>query len=279
MHKSTRKLPKLVFSKGRGTLGLILAILLPFLTYFSILPFANQTLGQTPQTTISMVNKNYPGSQLIGYPNGNDVTAEVKVNNVTDTDGLAGFAFKISYDSNLVSIVDSNGDGKADTGTVIAGSFLTSTGKQSACGDGFLDKDTTTPNKIWLTFSCVTLGLTPSAPQGTGVLATVKFKPKANLGTTILTLSETELIDNTQSANLITHTTQNLALPVMKCADFNGNGSVQLIGDILAVINRFGWTTSNPNWDPKYDLNNDGKINLIGDILPTILQFGMYCTA
>ena len=124
MHKSTRKLPKLVFSKGRGTLGLILAILLPFLTYFSILPFANQTLGQTPQTTISMVNKNYPGSQLIGYPNGNDVTAEVKVNNVTDTDGLAGFAFKISYDSNLVSIVDSNGDGKADTGTVIAGSLL-----------------------------------------------------------------------------------------------------------------------------------------------------------
>ena len=63
---------------------------------FLILPFSSQTLAQAPQTKISLTNKDYPTTNLIiGYPNGNEVTALIKVSDVTDTDGLAGFAFII----------------------------------------------------------------------------------------------------------------------------------------------------------------------------------------
>ena len=278
-HNSIRMLPKFTLLKASFSLGLIVVILIPLLAYFLVLPHSNQVKAQTAQTKISLINNSYPDKlSIIAYRNGNDVTAQIKVTDVVDTDGLAGFGFKISYDSNLVSIVDSNGDGKADTGTVIAGSFLTSTGKQSACGDGFLDKDTTTPNKIWLTYSCVTLGLTPSAPTGSGNLATVKFRPGPNLGYTVLTLAETELVDNTQTASLIPHISSNISFIITKCANFDGVGVVNLFSDILGEINRWNMTSSNPAWDPKYDLDNNDRIDLFNDILGTIAQWNMECT-
>ena len=280
MHKFTWKLSKLAFLKSKVMFGLFLAISLSLLTFFLILPFSSQTLAQAPQTKISLTNKDYPTTNLIiGYPNGNEVTALIKVSDVTDTDGLAGFAFKIGFDKTTVSVVDNNNDGIADQDKVQIGSFLTSSGKQSACSDAFLDKDLTNPNKIWLTYSCVTLGLTPSAPTGSGNLATVKFKPGPNSPSeTILTLAETELVDNTQSANLIAHTTQNITLAVMRCANFDGVGVVDLFNDILGELGRWNMTSSNPLWDPKYYLDNNGNIDLFNDIIGTILQWNMECT-
>jgi len=37
-------------------------------------------------------------------------------------------------------------------------------------------------------------------------------------------------------------------------------------------------TSSNPLWDPKYDLDNNGNIDLFNDIIGTILQWNMECT-
>lgn len=280
MHKSTWKLPKLVFSKGRVYVSRILLISLVITLIFAFLPFLNQASGQTPQTKISVINKTYPAQSLpfIGYPNGPDVILQIKVNDVTDPDGLAGFSIKLGYDKTIVSVADTNNDNIADQDAVQPDSFLTSSGKQSACSDAFLDPDQTNPNKIWLTYSCVTLGLTPSASLGTGALATIKFKPKAKLGSTSFGSLETELVDNTQSANLIPHTAGYASIRIIKCADMDGNGQVTVPGDILGIILRYNWDISNPNWDPKYDLNDDGRIDVPNDILPAIFQYNTYCT-
>lgn len=280
MHKFTWKLPKLAFLKGRVYLGRVLPIFLVFTLIFAFLPFFNQASGQTPQTKISVINKTYPtqGLPFIGYRNGPDVILQIKVNNVTDPDGLAGFSIKFRYHKLIVSVADTNNDNIADQDAVQPDSFLTSSGKQSACSDAFLDPDQTDPNYIWLTYSCVTLGLTPSAALGTGALATIKFKPKAILGGTSTGSWETELVDNTQSANLIPHIGTYASILITKCADMDGNGQVTVPGDILGVILRYNWNTSNPSWDPKYDLNDDGRIDVPYDILGAIYQYQMFCT-
>ena len=281
LSNSTWKLPKLAFLKGRVYLGRVLPIFLVFTLIFAFLPFFNQASGQTPQTKITVINKAYPtkGLPYIGYPNGPDVILQIKVNDVTDPDGLAGFSIKLRYDKTIVSVADTNNDNIADQDAVQPDSFLTSSGKQSACSDAFLDPDQTNPNKMWLTYSCVTLGLTPSAALGTGALATIKFKPKAILGSTSFGSLETELVDNTQSANLIPHTPGGASILITKCANFNGaDDNIDVPNDILPLILRYNWNTSNPNWDPKYDLNNDGRIDVPNDILVAIFQYGMHCT-
>lgn len=76
--------------------------------------------------------------------------------------------------------------------------------------------------------------------------------------------------------------------------DVDGNGRIQLLGDILPVILAYGQGPNDPTPGPNYSTAKDrgaqigayswdragpdGKIGLLNDILPVILQYGHDCT-
>jgi hypothetical protein len=95
-----------------------------------------------------------PSTQI--SPGGDDFTVAVMVNDVTN---LGALQFDLSYDPAVLSFVD-----------VQEGPFLGSSGREVQClppraGPGTLQ------------FACVTLGATPDGPTGSGVLATITFRP------------------------------------------------------------------------------------------------------
>lgn len=230
-----------------------------------------QVLAQTVQTTIKF-NDGLPIVAIIG---GQQRSLNVQLNDFSDPDGLAAFSFKLKYGPALLPIADANSDGKVDAGQVTVGSFLGSSGKQVACGDGYIDKDTVDSTKKLLTFSCVTLGSTPAGPTGSGRLATINFTTGSTLGIGPLSLTTTELVDNTEVANLISHTSSTATIQIAKCGDYDGNRIVAL-ADILAVAQKFGLNPSSPNWDPKYDVDGNNAVG-IADILTVAKEFGMMC--
>jgi len=263
-------LPNKAFKKGGVVFGLFqvkLAFVLISLSILAFLVNPKVALGQTAQPNIFFLKSFY-----LSYPGGYPVTTQVKLSNFTDPDGLGAFIFKVKYDPNFVSITDDNGDGVADSGKVTPGVFLGSTGKQVECSDGFIDPDNTDSTKKLLTFSCVTIGLTPAAPTGGGYLAYINFTTKNRLGNTTLTFSSTELADNTIDVNLVPHTTSGFQLIITKCGDFDRNGSVNL-DDIFDVAYRYGATSANPGWNPVYDMDGNGTITL-DDIFNTAYQYG-----
>lgn len=226
-------------------------------------------LAQTVQPKIFFFGAPTP---LIGYPGGNLVTAQVRLSNFSIPSGLGAFLFKVKFDPNLVTVIDTNSDGVVDSDRITSGTFLASSGKQVVCSDGFIDPDQVDATKKLLTYSCVTTGLTPSAPTGSGILATIKFTTKNRLGNTSLILTSTELVENTLNSTLVPHTVGNISLLVVKCGDFDRNTVVNL-DDILAVANRYGQSSTTIGWDAKYDLDGNNFIN-IDDILDTSYQYG-----
>src|SRR3990167_888931 len=263
-------------SSFRGIL--FLGFLKKFFIFFTSLTLiflstgaASQVIAQTTDTFIRIGDGTTLIVRIVG---GQQTSIPVYLGNFSNPDGLAAFSFKFKYDPTLLPIADANGDGKADAGQVTVGSFLGSSGKQVACSDGYIDKDTTDNTKRLLNFSCITPGPTPTGPTGSGNLATINFTTGNTLGVGSLSLSATELVDNTEFANLIPHnsTTSNLRIQIAKCADFTGDKRIAMV-DILAVARKFGLNPSSPNWDPMYDLDGNNLVT-ISDILIAAREFG-----
>ena len=258
----------LFFGLFKKSLTYLLSLALVFLSTGTLF----QVLAQTASTTIK-INNGLPVVAIVG---GQQRFFQVQLSNFSDPNGLAAFSFKFKYDPTLLPIADANGDGKADVGQVTVGSFLGSSGKQVACSDGYMDKDTADNTKRLLNFSCVTFGPTPSGPTGSGDLATINFTTGNTIGVNgSLSLSATELVDNTEYANLISHTANNALIQIAKCADFSGDRYVNIF-DILALAQKFGLSPSYSNWDPRYDLDGNNYVNVF-DILIAAREFGMIC--
>ncbi|OGE08640.1 hypothetical protein A3A60_00635 [Candidatus Curtissbacteria bacterium RIFCSPLOWO2_01_FULL_42_26] len=251
-----------------GLLGKIAA----FCTTLIFTTFSPLSLGtvfaQTTTTKVYLAGAQ--STSIVGIVGGHTMPVSVKVDNITNTTGLAAFSFKIGYNPNLVSIPDSDNNYIADTGTVKVGPFLGSSGKQVRCGDGFIDKDLADSTKKYLTFTCGTLGATPAAPKGSGVLATINFKTGNTVGFDQLSLVISQLADNTAMANLISATTANINVGVAKCANLTGNDNQVLIEDILYVIQKY-YT----NYPPA-DLNGDGIV-LVDDIVLAVDEYYQIC--
>ena len=266
-------------SSFRGIL--FLGFLKKFFIFFTSLTLiflstgaASQVIAQTTDTFIRIGDGTTLIVRIVG---GQQTSIPVYLGNFNDPDGLAAFSFKFKYDPTLLPIADANGDGKADAGQVTVGSFLGSSGKQVACSDGYIDKDTTDNTKRLLNFSCITPGPTPSGPTGSGDLATINFTTGNTIGVGPLSLSATELVDNTEFANLIPHnnTANNLPFRIAKCADFTGDKFVAIF-DLLALAPKFGLNSSSPDWDPKYDIDDNNFVNVF-DILIAAREFTQRC--
>lgn len=128
---------------------------------------------------------------------------------------------------------------------------------------------------------CFTVGqVPPFGATGTGLLGKVTIAPGSVWQTSSLDLTGTFLLDTPIDFELsqIPVSLRPSTVVFMHCGDFNENGTVDLLGDILGVILQWGTTPADPDWDPMFDINKDGGIDLLNDILGTILQYGLPCT-
>ena len=226
--------------------------------------------GQSVSTVVSpVVTGTTTSRSVMGIAGGQQVSLDVRVDNIIDPAGLAAFTFRLNYNPSLLYIADTNSDYIADSGLVSVGSFLGSSGKGVSCSQAYIDQDPANSSLKRLTFTCLTLGLTPAGAAGSGVLATIKFKTGNTIGPQTLTLTNTQLANNTQNPTLITHTTGSLFILTAKCADFNGDHLVT-ISDILYIVGKY-YTT-----DQAADLNGDGIV-LIDDILIAVAEYYQTC--
>ncbi len=236
-------------------------------TLFSLL-ILRPAFAQTAGATIYLSGANTTSGAL-GIVGGNTMAVKVNVNNVIDPAGLAAFAFKISYDPNLLSIPNSKNGHIPDPGTITVGSFLGSLGKSVNCSDGYIENDSTNSTKKDLTFICTTLGSSPLAPKGNGVLAIINFKTGNTVAFPQLNFVKAQLANNTAKATLIPNTIGNTTVNLVPCADFNNDHKVT-VSDILYIVNKFG------THDAAADLNRDGVVT-VNDILIAVGEFGMTC--
>jgi hypothetical protein len=120
----------------------------------------------------------------------------------------------------------------------------------------------------------------PYGALGTGKIAHIRFTPPAQLMTGTLDMRDSFLVDtplNPADQQQIPAAAPLIYVLVTKCADFNFDGTIDLFNDIFGVAFRFGMTTADPGWDPKYDLDDSGNIDLFNDIFNTAFQFGGSC--
>jgi hypothetical protein len=121
----------------------------------------------------------------------------------------------------------------------------------------------------------------PYGPNGTGKLVKIRLAPQSLLGTTVLSLADSFLVDTppnpADQQKILPMAIQNVTIIVSKCADFDLNGTIDLFNDIFGVAGRFGMQAGHPSWDSKYDLDDNGGIDLFNDIFNSAFQFGGTC--
>ncbi len=246
---------------------LVILSLTFIITFFSPLILA-PAYAQTAGTTFFLSGANTT-SEAFGIIGGNTMAVDVNVKNVTDPAGLAAFAFKISYNPNLLSIPYSNSTHIPDPGSVTVGPFLGSLGKSVNCSSGYIGNDLADSTKKDLTFICTTLGSSPTAPRGSGVLAIINFKTGNTVAFPQLNFVKAQLANNTAKATLIPNTIGSTNLALVPCADFNNDHKVT-VADILYVVSKFGTK------DAAADLDKNGIVT-VQDILIAVGEFGMTC--
>ena len=232
-----------------------------------------------------------PAESIILTPGGAPRPVYIWVTDVKEPAGVSTFQLALQYDATdfLATTVSGDLDGIGD------GTWLGSTGRSSFCQP---DGGPPEPGKLF--GACYTLGPPPPVgPTGSGLLGNVLLWPGAELGAASqLVLVEPEACPPTCTGVLGTYlldtnfTPENIKqIPLtlvestvvfLGCADNSpppsGDGVVDLPNDILGVLLRFDMTSSDPDWDPLFDLNGDGLIDLPNDVLGTILQFQLPCS-
>ena len=166
---------------------------------------------------------------------------------IQEIHNLGGFEFEIDFNGALVHV-----ENKAD---VDLGPFLTSTGRTPIVVGPNINNSAGT-----LVYGAASLGIQPG-PNGTGVLATIKWKAMAE-GTTTLDLKNVKVTDVNGTAMAVTMLDGEIKVKKSFWADVNGDGKVDIL-DIQLVAAHWNTHTGDPNYDPKYDVDNDGDIDII----------------
>ena len=204
--------------------------------------------------------------------------------NVKNATGVSGFNLAVQYNDSDITVTSSEGDndGIGDK------TWLGNTNRQPACiADPF-----PVPGKI-IGLCSTFLPPPPLGPTGNGLIGHIVVYPgdvqapssQLSLVAPATGVQGTFLLDtplNPDDIQPIPLTLINSTIIFLGCADNspppNGDGIVDLPNDILGVILVFQMTSSNPDWNPAFDINDDGIIDLPNDILGTVLQFQLACT-
>jgi hypothetical protein len=164
---------------------------------------------------------------------GDTVTIPIVVDDVTN---LGAFEFQVSFDATILRAE------KAEPGP-----FLGSSGRQVHCLEPSIGE-----NLVRLV--CVTLGATPAGPDGSGVLATLEFKP-VGAGTSPLRFER--LVFTDPPAKLISTQARDGSIAVVSGSDGGGFAWalwVPIIGGVLAALvaaGIFTWWIRRPQQPPQ----------------------------
>jgi hypothetical protein len=136
-------------------------------------PTTTPTTGPTPTattvpTTLVWID---PPTQTVAP--GASPAIDIRIDNVAN---LGSYEWQITYDPAVLDFV-----------SVVDGPFLASTGRSVFCPDAILDVGS-------VRFGCVSAGVTPAPPSGSGVLSTVTFSAVAE-GTSALSFNFVSLSD------------------------------------------------------------------------------------
>jgi hypothetical protein len=220
-------------------------------------------------TVIRGVNGTAVASHSEGRPIGGPIGhAEIRANNITESDGLGAYQFKVTWNASLATLV------KYDITPGI--SFLESGGRQVF---GCIGPTVTDGSFL---FGCSTWdpqypgGGGRPGPTGSHLLATLTFAHKETIGTSTLTLDsgQTYLLD--PPGNVIPALLINSSIIVPTCGDFNHDGGVWAT-DVILMRAHFGTQSGEPNWDPIYDLDQNGSV-YVSDVIALRAEFGLECT-
>lgn len=205
---------------------------------------------------------------VVVMPNGVPRELYAWVVNVDEASGASAYRLEISYDSAafIYTAIEAPD----------APLWLGNGGRSAAC-----PSPTVLPGLAYI--DCFTVGqVPPFGALGTGLIGKFTVTPRSVWQTIPLDLSGSYLINTPSDIDFTWSYIPVTVLPTtivfMHCADFNGDGSVDLLNDILGVILQYGKTSADPDWDPTFDINKDGAIDLLNDILGTILQYNLPCT-
>jgi hypothetical protein len=145
----------------------------------AVLIFAFFTLRGFPLATNATVTEIYVDPPSISLDIGEPFSINVRIVDVSD---LCGWQFKLYYNNTILN------------GTAVTeGSFL-KTGGSTFMIVNFTDNFNATYGRLLA--SCVLTGMNVSGVSGDGVLATVSFTTKVQVGPSVLKLSETKLSDS-----------------------------------------------------------------------------------
>lgn len=187
---------------------------------------------------------------------GRDFTVNVSISNVSISDPLYGWEFKLNWTVSLLTNV-----------SVVEGPFL----KES--GDTFFTYNSN-DSEGHLIVDCTLLGEALGA-SGNGVLAIVTFHVNAT-GHSPLNLYEATLIDNNEM-QIPCQVTSGYAGPLP--GDINGDGKVNL-EDLVFLANAYGTTPASGGipgaphaWNPNADIDGDGVVGL-SDLVILALHYG-----
>lgn len=128
------------------------------------------SLAGAQVTQVTIVRSEVPAAPV---STNDTVTVPIVIDSVTN---LGAFDFQVSFDPAIL---------KAEK--VETGPFLGSSGREVNCPKSSIDEGS-------VRLTCVTLGATPAGPTGSGVLATLVFKPVAS-GTSPLRFEQLTLTD------------------------------------------------------------------------------------
>jgi hypothetical protein len=136
-------------------------------------PTTTPTTGPTPTattvpTTLVWID---PPTQTVAP--GASPAIDIRIDNVAN---LGSYEWQVTYDPAVLNFV-----------SVVDGPFLGSTGRSVFCPDAILDVGS-------VRFGCVSAGVTPAPPSGSGVLSTVTFSAVAE-GTSALSFNFVSLSD------------------------------------------------------------------------------------
>ena len=256
-----------------------------------------QPASATEPTRILFSTSNFTPIELnpgiIMFPGGPPLTLYVWAENVVSERGAGSFQLNFDYISWLLHADSMEAD--ADWLSVNQTQVIT-------CASAVITEDLITGQGNALT-GCTRLGAPsePPAPPwgalGTGILGAISISPGTALtAKTTLTMTIGTWLDDTggvydEDGDTVLDTEVlpqdipvkllSLSIMITPCADFTGatpgvpDGIVTVI-DILYEASKFGARSSDPDWNPDWDMDLDEFVT-IPDILTVARQFGRGC--
>jgi len=193
-----------------------------------------------------------PASKRIAL-SGGTFTVDIVAEDITN---LAAYQVELTYNPTIVHVT-----------AVTQGPFLGSTGRTVSPVSPNIDN-----NAGRVVFGAFTFGTQPGV-NGTGVLATITFQPRAR-GTSPLHLQNVQVAD--PNSSLLSATTEDGQVELVSCfGDFDGDNDVDIF-DLQRAASHWNCRSGDACYDVQFDTEPDGDIDIF-DLQRFAAAWGTTC--